>query len=148
MPESAVELKALKFPKRKGNSSDNNLNADQKREMREWASVNGAVVRQRSSRQETTMARAGTLPENAYFQELRPLSAQEKNSGDASEEEINEELTEDEIPEYESDSDVGMSSDDEEFNDTVDTVSNVALFLVGASSRYGRSITFNKKYVS
>ena len=37
-------------------------NSDQKREMREWA-----VVRQRSCRQVTTMARAGTLPETRIF---------------------------------------------------------------------------------
>ena len=43
-------------------------------EMGEWASVNGAVVGQRSGRQETTMARAGTLPENAYYEDLVPAN--------------------------------------------------------------------------
>ena len=46
--------------------------------MREWASSNGAVVRQRSGRQETTMARRGTLSKNAYYAELKPISNVDK----------------------------------------------------------------------
>lgn len=38
--------------------------------MREWASVNGAIVRQRTVRQETTMAKAGTLPHSACNKDL------------------------------------------------------------------------------
>ena len=40
--------------------------------MREWAHAYGAAVRQRSVRQETTMARAGTLPDFLY---QRPAEA-------------------------------------------------------------------------
>ena len=50
------------------------ISSYRKREMREWASINGAVVRQQSCRQET-MARVGTLPENAYFKELTPIQS-------------------------------------------------------------------------
>ena len=42
--------------------------------MRKWTSSNGAAVRQRSGRQETTMARSGTLSKNAYYEELKPIS--------------------------------------------------------------------------
>ena len=42
--------------------------------MRDWASSNCAVVRQRSGRQETTIARGGTFPEHPYYQELKPVS--------------------------------------------------------------------------
>ena len=42
--------------------------------MREWASSNGAIVWQRSGRQETAIARNATLPENAYHEELKLYS--------------------------------------------------------------------------
>ena len=75
LPDSAVYLASLQFPKRTKNLSGKMLNSDQKCEMQEWVSVNGAVVRQRSYRQEPTMARAGTLPGNAYFEALTPISS-------------------------------------------------------------------------
>ena len=43
--------------------------------MWEWASVNGAAVQQQSCGQEATIARAGNLPENAYFEELTLISS-------------------------------------------------------------------------
>ena len=48
------------------------LNGEDRLTMREWSSINGAVVRQRSVRQETTMAKAGTLPEACYHEDLLP----------------------------------------------------------------------------
>ena len=71
-----MKLEELKFPKRKENSAI--LSPDRKREMREWASSNGTVVRQRSGRQEITMARSGTLSKNAYYKELKPISDVDK----------------------------------------------------------------------
>ena len=38
--------------------------------------TNGAVVRQMSTRQETTIAKAGTLPEAAYRGLLQPVNCQ------------------------------------------------------------------------
>ena len=72
LPDSAVSLASLEFPKRTKNLSSKTINSDQKHE---WASVNEAVVSQWSCRQETTMARAGTLPENTYFEEITPISS-------------------------------------------------------------------------
>ena len=63
--------------------------------MREWASVNGAVARERSCRQETTMARAGTPPENAYFEELTPISSNQVTN--TNEQSVEEELNEGEV---------------------------------------------------
>ena len=92
LPDSAVSLASLQSPKRTKKLSGKTLNSDQKREMREWASANGAVVRQQSCRQETTMSKAGTLPENAYFEEFTPISSnQGKNPNEQPvEEELNE----------------------------------------------------------
>ena len=47
--------------------------------MREWAHAYGAAVRQRSVRQATTMARAGTLPEYLY---QRPIEEEYSCSGE------------------------------------------------------------------
>ena len=52
------------------------MSDEERFEMREWASMNGAVVRQRSTRQETTIAKAGTLPEAAYRSLLQPVNCQ------------------------------------------------------------------------
>ena len=100
------------------------------------------------------MSRAGTLPENAYFEEYTSISSnQGTNTNEQSvEEELNEgeddiEESEDEIPEYESESDVEATSGEENDEGHVDCVTNVATFLVGTSSRFGRSIKLNKKYI-
>ena len=50
---------------------------ENKETMREWASVNEKAVLQRTVRQETTMAKAGTLPELFCHQELKPTDANE-----------------------------------------------------------------------
>ena len=158
LPESAVSLQDLQFPKR-SKQSINTLTLDQKREMREWASINGAVVRQRSCRQETTMARAGTLPENAYFDELKPIHEQKTKlndyeillEGESSGEESASE-SEGEVLEYESDSENENEIENENENendgtDHVNSIANVATFLVGTSSRFGRTVKFNRKYI-
>ena len=55
------------------------------------------------------------------------------------------EESEDKIPEYESESDVEATSGDENDEGRVDSMTNVATFLVGTSSRFGRSIKLNQK---
>ena len=101
------------------------------------------------------MARAGTLPENAYFEELTQISSnQGTNTNEQSvEEELNEgeddvEKSGDEIQEYESESDVEVTSGEENDEGHVDSVTNVATFLVRTSSRFGRSVKLNKKYIA
>ena len=44
LQDSAISLASFQSPKRTKNLSGKTLNSDQKREIREWASVNGAVV--------------------------------------------------------------------------------------------------------
>ena len=57
LQDSAISLASFQSPKRTTNLSGKTLNSDQKREIREWASVNGAVVWQQSCRQKAMMAR-------------------------------------------------------------------------------------------
>ena len=111
LPDSAVFLASLQFPKRKKNLSGN---------------------------------------ENAYFEELTSISSnQGTNTIEQSmEEELNEEEddaedSEDEIPEYESESDV-----EENDEGHVDCVTNIATFLVATSSKFGRSIKLNEKCIA
>ena len=70
------------------------MSPNENREMQEWASSNGAVFRQRNGSQETTMARSGTLSENSYYQELKPIC--DSDNSDKLESESN-------IPKYDSD---------------------------------------------
>ena len=101
------------------------------------------------------MTRAGTLPENAYFEELTPVSSNQGTNPNeqSAEEKLNEgeddvEESEDEIPEYESESYVEATSGGENDEVHVDSVTNVATFLVGTSYRFWRSIRHNKKYIA
>ena len=101
------------------------------------------------------MTRARTPPENAYFEELTPnFSNQGTNTNKQSvEEELDEgqddvEESEDKIPEYESESDVEATSGEENDEGHLDSVTNLATFFAGTSSRFGRSIKLNKKYIA
>ena len=73
-----------------------------------------------------------------------------KNTNEQSvEEELNEgendvEESEDEIPEYESEATSGEENDERH----MDSMKNVATFLIGTSSRFGRGIKLNKKYIA
>ena len=89
------------------------------------------------------MDRAGTLPENSYFEELRPSTTESANDIDEGNQ-VEEEEEQDKIPEYHTDSGAENSEDG---TVTVTLVSKETTFLVGTSIRYGRSVTFNKKYL-
>ena len=54
------------------------------------------------------------------------------------------EESEDEIPEYESEATSGEENDERH----MDSMKNVATFLIGTSSRFGRGIKLNKKYIA
>ena len=101
------------------------------------------------------MARAGTLPGNEYFEQLTPISLNQGTNADEQSvvEELNEgeddfEESEDKIPEYKSESDVEATSGEENDEGHKDSVTNVAAFLAGTSSRFRRSIKLNKKSVA
>ena len=68
--------------------------------MQDWASSYGAVVRQRTVRQETTMAKHGTLPEYIYQRHCisaeRPINVSFEEPEEEEEEEEEEEARIDE----------------------------------------------------
>ena len=112
--------------------------------MREWTSSNGTVVRQRNGRQETTIVRSGLLTEKAYYEELKPISDVDKEYSDEHE-------SDSEILQYDSDeaSVESKKSDDEESLNLgrVFETSNENAFLIGHSSRFGRGVEFNRRYL-
>ena len=136
----------------------------------DFSNVYGRAVRQRTGRQETTMAKARTLPSSCYNNANLPVEV--VNLGTATAKQIPDNgdqgmETEEEIPvrvdssndiekdgssdEYDSD-----ETDDEEvtlnINENQNTyddraqVAEEAFFLVGSRSRFGRTIRFNGKF--
>ena len=80
--------------------------------MREWATAHRSSVRQRRVRQETTMARAGTLPEVLYQKEIEVRERIDLSSNSVATTDISSEssitFAEDEVTEYDSSSDEGI----------------------------------------
>ena len=132
--------------------------------MREWAKVYGASVRQRSARQETTMARAGTLPDYLYQKEVpvsdkitltsdcpkaEPVTTADSNAnaGDSSTPDPAEpDSTEsDERSEYDSSSD--KEGTEENLPADLVQLSRDVDFLVGVTSRFGRPVRFNTRLI-
>ena len=68
VPETVIQLHDLNFPAR-GSCTKEKFSSYRKRDLREWASINGAVVRQRSCRQESRHSTQNAL----YFKELTPI---------------------------------------------------------------------------
>ena len=83
--------------------------------MRDWASSYGAAVRQRTVRQETTMAKHGTLPEYIYQRHCisteRPI-----NVSFVEPEEEEEEDEEEEEEEEEEEARIDESGDETEYD--------------------------------
>ena len=90
------------------------------------------------------MARTGTLPENAYYEELKPIS-------DADKEYSEEHESDSKILQYDSEeaSVVSKESDNEESLNLkrVFEASNENWFLIGRLSTFGRSVKFNRRYL-
>ena len=115
--------------------------------VRDWASSYGAAVRQRTVRQETTMARHGTLPE---FMHQRQCEVAEKPISIAFDAQVStaEAVTENETVE-EAEDEFDESSDEEVDDDPeVSTlvqgkIGSSATFLLGARTRFGRVVRFN-----
>ena len=140
LPENRIKLEELKFPKRKKNSSM--LSPDKTRKRRPWASSKDTVVQQRSGMQETTMARSGTLSKNAYYEELKPISDVEKKY-------IDEHESDSEILQYGSD-ETSVENEESDNEESLNLgrafeISNTNSFLIGHSSRFGRSVKFNRR---
>ncbi len=115
-------------------------------EMREWDSINGGVVQQRSTRQEITMAKAGTLPKAAHRSMLQPSKSALEDPLE------NQEIPENEVRhdyggevlEFDGDSNSNNESSDEEENAGIQSaeIGRNATCLIGQSSCYGRVVRF------
>ncbi len=140
------------------------LSEDDCQRLIDFCKVYGRAVRQRSDHQETTMAKAWTLPTCCYdsalpvqrvaiglpsedchdkviedASNLVPFSREESNSSDH----------EDNVYDSESGSDTdGQENvDDYQPAHASGSLAKEALFLVGTKSRFGRAIRFNGKFV-
>lgn len=105
--------------------------------MKEWAHTFGAAVRQRTVRQETTMARAGTLANFLCQREIVPgesvdLIGDVHRSEDEEGYETCSSAEEEEIEE-------------EDESQSVSTLDREANFLLGRVSTFGRAVWFNSR---
>ena len=100
------------------------------------------------------MARAGTFPEDTYFEDLTPMCS--NHGTNTNEESVEEELnngendteeSEDKILEYETESDFAATPGEKNDEAHVDSVTNVATLLAGTCSRFGKSLKLNNKYI-
>ena len=145
-PEGALLLSQVPFLKPLANVDMRPADCDA---LRDWASSYGAAVRQRTVRQETTMARHGTLPE---FMHQRQCEVAEKPISMAFDAQVStaEAVTENETVE-EAEDEFDESSDEEVDNDPeVSTpvqgeIGSSATLLLGARTRFGRAVHFNNR---
>ena len=121
-------------------------------EMQCWANTYTKGVRQRTVRQETTMCKSGTLPHYLYASKnlvpIKPATAYNESTSNRSSIEIEEDKENDiDMEKYDTSSD----EDEQEFEngDTNDglAVDRQALFLVGRSTRFGRAVKINNKFI-
>ena len=137
LPVNTLQLKDVKFP---ASIPLANMPNDDILLMREWAPCDGRVVHQRSVRQETIMAKVGTLPEAAYHIESQSTSDQSDDIDDEIERE------KDELNEYETEDDE-LSEDDAVSEFQTSEVGREANFIFGHRSRYGRVVRLNNRLI-
>ena len=119
--------------------------------MRDWASSYGAAVRQRTVRQETTMARHGTLPEFMYQRHCEisenPVSIAFDVGVNAPgpTDDAREELEEDQEDIFDESSDEEVEHSHEGSTLVQGEIGSSATFLLGARTCYGRAIRFNNR---
>ena len=109
--------------------------------MGEWASSNGGVVWQRSGRQETIIARNATLPENAYYEELKLISDTGKEYCDKHDREILQfDSDEASVKSEESDNNESLSS-----GRVFETLNENT--LLWHSAKFDMSVKFYRRYL-
>ena len=124
-------------------------------EMRNYALTYGAAVRQRTNRQETTMARHGTMPEMIYQRQLQisedrvDLALSEgSESSEVNEEEVETGESDpenvEEVPEYDSSKDEDEEPDDGD--SSIPELDTRSTFLLGATTRFGRQVRINSRF--
>lgn len=125
-------------------------------EMRNYALTYGAAVRQRTNRQETTMARHGTMPEMIYQRQLQisedrvDLALSEgSESSEVNEEEVETGESDpenvEEVPEYDSSTDEDEEPDDGD--SSIPELDRRSTFLLGATTRFGRQVRINSRFL-
>lgn len=138
-----------------------NLDQESCRLLNDFASVYGRAVRQRSGRQETTKAKAGTLPPSCYsntlpIQRVNLTQREEELSTIATNDEERRSSDMEDHSEYDSDESEDGESEDHESEDddpqpssSTETaqLSSEALFLIGSRSRFGRPVRFNRRFI-
>ena len=159
LPEGSIQFQ--KMPKMKPFPAGE-LSLDGSQKLAEFANIYGRAVRQKSVRQETNMAKEGTLPSSGYEINLSvqrvmlrrdgihndsdaPLQPVESHSEDSS----GQNKDEDENIEFDSD----QSAENDAVEDDTRTnsydepqLAPDALFLIGCQSRFGRAIRFNGRF--
>ena len=152
--EQIINCVAIVYDEGKGGEDFRKKNKF-RRKVRDWASSYGllfsygAAARQLTVRQETTMARDGTLPE---FMHQRQCEVAEKPISIALDARVStaEAVTENETME-EAEDEFDESSDEEVDDDPeVSTliqgeIGSSATFLLGARTRFGRAVRFNNR---
>lgn len=125
-------------------------------EMCNYALTYGAAVRQRTNRQETTMARHGTMPEMIYQRQLQisedrvDLALSEgSESSEVNEEEVETGESDpenvEEVPEYDSSTDEDEEPDDGD--SSIPELDRRSTFLLGATTRFGRQVRINSRFL-
>ena len=108
-------------------------------ELQQWSASYTQAVRQRTVRQETTMAKMGTLPYYIYSKNVDKIA--ESTSKYQLEERENLEESDSEIDEFD-------SSSDEDAPITCGEIDDRTVFLVGRTSRFGRTVKLSNKLLS
>ena len=115
--------------------------------LRDWAASYGAAVRQRTVRQETTMARHGTLPEFMYQRQCEIFENPVSIAFDVQSDDTSDDAAVNQLEEEEGDI-FDESSDEEVEEDSTllqGEIGSSATFLIGARTRYGRAVRFNNR---
>ena len=117
--------------------------------VRDWASSYGAAVRQRTVRQETTMARHGTLLEFMHQRQCqvaeKPISIAFDARVSTAEAVRENETVEEAEDEFEESSDEEVDDDPEVSTLVQGETGSSATFLLGARTRFGRAVRFNNR---
>ena len=138
--------------------SPTKITQNKQQALQSWALTYTRAVRRRTVKQETTMAKMGTLPHYLYAQdthevarntfnynnEIDKRTANCEHLNDASISQNNEESNDDqcnleEIDEFSEESDV------KDENTGLVNIDDAALFLIGRASRFRRAIKINKR---
>ena len=121
------------------------LSEDDCQKLIEFANVYGRSVRQRSVRQETTMAKAGTLPSSCYETNL-PLQRvmlrrdETHDNSDAPLQHAAPSTEDIDAEGQDQDSDIEYDSDEPQ-------LASEALFITGRRSRFRRTIRFHGRFI-